>query len=309
MANSSSLVARQHRHIRRFAEVTSVRRMRRFYEEAASDLGRRLRRAVRGDHPFEAQHYRALLQEVRVMLRELGGEMAGVLGGTARDAMIGAARGTVQATKRLARLSTGLEPRFAIEQAAVLRNMVEGVTPSLLRRYQDLGQSSWAAPMVRRMERTLALGLAEGVSTHEIASRLMDEDFVAERWRADRIARTEAMYATGASQQLTGRAMAHEYPGLKKKFVAVIDLRTSAGHLALHGTVIPWGASFVDPATGRSEKFPPLRPNCRCSIIPWHEDWEPTRYLEEIPERVQRGIFQSEEGDGALRSYRAWAEP
>ena len=274
---------RQHKHLRRFAERTSVSRMRHFYAAAATDVEHRLRRAVRGTQPFEAHHYRVLLRELRGALRELAGGMAGVLSDTAREAMADAARRTVCSTKAVAKMLTGIEPRFAVEQAAVMRGMVDGMASSLLRRYRDLGESSWAGATIRRMEGVMALGLAEGVSSDEIGTRLMDDGFLKERYRADRIARTEAMYATNSVQVLTGRAMAKDMPGLKKRITAVLDTRTHSGCLALHGTVIGWGEAFMDP-DGHSGVFPPLHPNCRCAVTAWHEDWEGGAGAESVAE-------------------------
>ena len=115
------------------------------------------------------------------------------------------------------------------------------------------------------------------------------------------------MYATNASHLLAGREMAKEMPGLKKKILAVIDDRTHAGCLALHGTVLPWNADFYDADHGRYFKFPPAHPHCRCHVVPWHEDWEATRYLEGVPKSVRSDILSAETGDVALEAYHGWA--
>lgn len=282
------LLRRQEQQLQKYATTTAVRRIRRFYQQARDDLEMRLRRAAKAGSDFEVQQYQALLRETRAMLKTIAGKMAGELGSSAEETVSASIRQTVRATKTLARVYGGVEPRFSLETAAVQLDLVEGVVPSLLKRYHDLGHSSWEAATIHRMQGVMALGLAEGVSTGEVADRLMDDGFMKERYRAERIARTEAMYSANVARAVSGREMAHEYPGLKKKLLAVIDDRTHPGCLALHGTVLEWDEEFVDEDPShkvpRRARLPPLHPSCRCSIVPWHDSWGETAFTEPVEE-------------------------
>jgi SPP1 gp7 family putative phage head morphogenesis protein len=206
------------------------------------------------------------------MLAQISESMTEQLGETAREAMTDSAKRAVRTAKAVGKIRTGLEPRFALEQAAVMRGMIDGMQPSLLTRYRRLNQSSWQAATIKRMENIMSVGLAEGATGDDLATRLMDEGFMKERYRAERIARTESMYATNAAQVIAGREMAREQPTIRKKLLAILDERTHPGCLELHETVIGWDEEFVD-SDGHRAKFPPLHPNCRCSCVPWDETW------------------------------------
>uniref|UniRef100_A0A6H1Z9S4 Putative capsid morphogenesis protein n=1 Tax=viral metagenome TaxID=1070528 RepID=A0A6H1Z9S4_9ZZZZ len=285
------LLKRQQQHIRRYAEVTSVHKMRAFYRNAEKDAELRIRRALRGKKDFEVQHYQALLREIRSMLTEMGEEMATVLQANAEHVMQTSIAQTLQTTKAFTFAAAGIEPRFSLESASVAAGLINNVAPSLLTRYREMGRSSWATSTIKKMEGTISIGLAEGVGSDEIATRIMGrEGFAGTRYQADRIARTEAMYCTGQANLMAGRSMAKDMPGLKKKYIATMDNRVSPEHLELHGQIFEWEAMIKD-SRGHEAVMPPLRPQCRCTCIPWSDDWKSMRTLEPLTEKRQAKIL------------------
>lgn len=119
----------------------------------------------------------------------------------------------------------------------------------------------------------IATGLELGESIVKLANRVIES--IGEnpnRSRAEKISRTETIYASNASAEL-GYMMSTVVEG--KMWETAIDERTCDFCNDMNGRTAPLGESFnindidlnFDYSSGEMP-VPPLHPNCRCTIIP-----------------------------------------
>jgi len=138
--------------------------------------------------------------------------------------------------------------------------------------------------------RELAVGQLKRETVSEVAARLMSRVPAIERagqYSAERIARTELMNAYNAQHEIGLRDMAKQDPAMLMRWDASRDRRTCVICLDLDGSTTPADASkakkFVAnyklTVRGRATKRkmtadrPPIHPNDRCVLTPWHPDW------------------------------------
>lgn len=98
--------------------------------------------------------------------------------------------------------------------------------------------------------------------------------FVRHKYWAERIVRTEMLRAYNGARQV-GLEHIHDnnFPGMKRKILAVLDKRTAPDSLSVHGQIRGIKDPFADGA-GRVYMYPPARPNDRETVIPWRTEWE-----------------------------------
>lgn len=108
----------------------------------------------------------------------------------------------------------------------------------------------------------LSGAVADGLSVPK-ASKLVGELFDNFGYRSERIARTEIVRASNFA---TEEAFKESGVVEGKEWLATIDERTGDLDAALDGAVAKLGADFK--AGGETVPYPPLHPNCRCTLIP-----------------------------------------
>lgn len=147
------------------------------------------------------------------------------------------------------------------------------------------------------IRQSLAVGIVKGESVGQtvgrlmkkplvLASRMSDDDkadaiaenhFFRSRSDAERLVRTENIYAANevqqdalledneyASQDDTG----DQEGGWLKRWDATFDSRTCEDCASMDGEVREPDEEFAPGVM-----HPPLHPNCRCTIVPWREGW------------------------------------
>lgn len=117
--------------------------------------------------------------------------------------------------------------------------------------------------------------LVKGIISQKFITQLNDEivDLVDGRvWKAQEIIRTELLNAYNESSLVGLQEAAKEIEGLKKQWLATLDGRTGADSIALNGQVREVDKPF--DYAGKPIDRPPTRPNCRCRVIPYKDDWE-----------------------------------
>jgi hypothetical protein len=160
-------------------------------------------------------------------------------------------------------------PPVAIKPAnKLLMGGILDRVPASLARYDSAIRS--------KIRNTIASGFLDTVSTTDDMVDRVNADLKAERWRAERLVRTEVMEAYNASKHATlveardsGLA-----PDVKKTCVVTFDARTGKDSGALEGQVRALEEMFTDGA-GRQYLHPPGRPNDREVEVPWLPDFEP----------------------------------
>lgn len=110
---------------------------------------------------------------------------------------------------------------------------------------------------------TLARAVSEGMSIPQATKEVGELFDSFEKYRSERIARTEIVRASNFA---TEEAFKESGVVEGKEWLATIDERTGELDAALDGQVVKLGADFK--AGGERVPYPPLHPNCRCTLIP-----------------------------------------
>ena len=269
-------------------ELGSVKRMRKTYEDARRDLTARLadlKKRGMGDS-FSAHHLRMVLTQVNATLHEfateLGVQMAkdGATAGTLSQRHL---IGTVEAMEKKFK---GLAPVLQVEQAGVFRQVYRNVEPSLLNRHRQ-SLARYGAPVVSEIRDRLAQSMLQNETVDQAVERVAGADgvFAQQRWRAERIVRTEMAYSYGVTKQQSMVSLRDSaYPTMQKKLIATFDDRTGDDSKELHGQTVDvdkpfiWRVKNSKGVVVRTVEYmyPPNRPNDREVAIPWMPSWKNT---------------------------------
>lgn len=235
-------------------------------------------------------------KQIRLTTSYLEKRMAGFTHEQATKAIAVGVKSTVQLARKLEKHFTGMTRPLSLDSQQMQDETVRGTGASLLRKQQ----SSWnryGSAMVGDFERVLRVSQLEGLSQHEVVSRLVSQGklggieakglhakepsyfpeptgYVRKRYWAERIVRTETSHAYNAGElQAMNVTRANDFPDLQKKILATFDMRTAPDSVAVHGQVRELEEHFQDGA-GRSYLHPPARPNDRETVVPWRPHWE-----------------------------------
>lgn len=116
---------------------------------------------------------------------------------------------------------------------------------------------------IERLKAVLAEGLENGESIEQLAKRVEDVFDIAIGSRARTIARTEVLKSTNAA---TLEAYKQSKVVKGKEWLTARDAKVDDLCRSLDGKVIKLDAEFKEASY--SGAFPPLHPNCRCTLIP-----------------------------------------
>lgn len=267
--------------------------------EADQALARRLR-GSRMDTAFtaaEMANYRAIIQ---VQIAYIQKRLRGYTQQHAMRAVGAAAAHSVKIMNAMnAQFLTLPQPR--LDRAAVLGPVTNALRGSLLRRHER-SMVSYGEQMVAATERIMRQGLITGRTTRQIVAQLTGRDantgekvapgvFEGEKWRAQRIVRTETANAYNASAMQSMFEVRQRFPDTQKKILATFDKRTASDSVYVHGQIKDLDEYFQDGA-GRVYLRPPARPNDRETVVPWRATWKESAYTRPKPpteiERAQR---------------------
>lgn len=270
-------------------ELRGVKSVKSLYEQARADVETKLSalKTAGKDQTFTAHHLRQVLVQVRDGLKVFERGLHGSLKQNGKLAATLAQRHTISSVKLLEKKFTGTVPILQVEDAAVFRRVYDDVEPSLLNRYQA-SISNYGIPTIRKVRDALAQSIIENETVDEAVDRVVDAKrgiFAQERWRAERIVRTEMSYAYGVTNQQTMESVADDVPDLQKKLIATFDDRTGDDSKDLHGQTVPWDQPFLwekRTKKGGVELVeymqPPNRPNDREVVIPWRDGWTDSKW-------------------------------
>lgn len=281
------------RRLARVAERRGVGQLRRLYEEGQAAVTKQLARAVRTSSKFTALQQSIFLVQLRQGEALLAKRMVGELGDITYEAQVEALRGLISDMHKLERSFTGADIVLPIEEASRFRGVVTGRRESLLRAHET-SVAKYTGQVVTKMEDEISLSLMAGETAGDAIDRVMDVADT-EWWQAERIARTETVWAFNATQYDGMKEASEELPDMLvrwNEFVSddgvPLDNRVGADSLAMHGQVAAVGTPFVFPSTmpdgspipkearhllGESWSFPPNRPNDRATLSPWRPHW------------------------------------
>ena len=273
-------------------EIGGVRKLAPLYERAQVELTERLVGLIRAGQgqTFQAHHLRIIIMQVHDALTSFKAGFAGHLRDTSEMAAVLGARHLVGAIKKLERHFSGVEPVLQVEEAGVFRGLYDGIEPSLLARHNQL-VARYPLGTIRRVEQNLAQSLLQSETVDQAVNRITGQGgiFARERYRAERIVRTELSYAYGATAQASGREILRQLPKLHKRLITTFDPRTGEDSKKLNGQTVPWNDPFIwIEKTKAGDKrieymMPPNRPNDRECVVPWRPEYGTGKPLEAGP--------------------------
>ena len=131
----------------------------------------------------------------------------------------------------------------------------------------------------------LALSMIKNESVDQAVRRIASKGgvFDRERWRAERIVRTEGAWSYGVTSQRSMEEVAHEVPNLMKRLISTFDGREGEDAVEQHLQTVPVNGQFVwHKKTKHGIEIVhysnvPSRPNDRAVVIPWREDYHAAR--------------------------------
>ena len=108
-------------------------------------------------------------------------------------------------------------------------------------------------------------GLEQGYSIERMAQMIQDDLFLTEKYRAERIARTEVVSASNEASYAGAKATGLD---LQKEWISFIDDRTRDSHIELDGKTAGMDEPFENGLMmpGDTSGEPEEVINCRCSI-------------------------------------------
>jgi len=270
-------------------------------------------------------------EQMRVVTEFVEQRLLGLTSEQAFAASMIALKRTVALTRQLEFAFTGITVPLRVNEALIMR-----LQPSLLARHAT-SVDRYGQAMIAEMQRRMAEGLLEGVSQREMTNRLVamrgpqglvslrafemqpgmvvrtqeamipEGLFVAKRFWAWRIVRTEVAEAQNATAQEEYYEAREELPDMQRKILAILDNRTAQDSLGVHGQVRALDKPFLDGA-GRSYMRPPSRPNDRETLVPWRPHWSSTPRSRPLSASERERIWTRNErwqADRARRRARA----
>lgn len=275
-------------------EIRGVGRMRKLYADNRLELEDKLRHLIRtgrGD-TFTANHLRAVLVQVADAVRAVEGGLEDHLVDTGRMAGNLAPRHLANMIGTLEAEAGRLTPVVQAAQAAVVRGVYAGVAPSLLDHYKRSARL-YGPEAMRSIRAGLANSVVQNETVDQGVGRLLGDRglFGLQRYRVDRIVRTEGAYSYGVTNQRSMEELRPAVPQMMKRLVATHDIRTGDDSEELDGQTVPVDQPYIwivkdsrGEPTGKVVRYmqPPNRPNDREISIPWIASWGSPRQVTDL---------------------------
>jgi hypothetical protein len=281
----SEIVTLHRAQLRGLIEVRGVARMKKIYAEARAELEGRLaalKKAGRGQ-TFGAQQLSQVLVQVADVARGFEGDLENHLKDVGGRAGALAPRQLVSTIARMEAAYGRTTPVVQAAQAAVALGAYPKVAPSLLSRYRSSARL-YGPQAVGAIQRRLALSIVQGEGIDDAVDRVAGVNglFAGQRWRAERIVRTEMHYTVGVTTQVGLMDLRGKVPKLMKRWVETFDDRTGEDSKELNGQTVPVDQPFVwvvkdsrGRPTGKTVRMlqGPNRPNDRSVCVPFLPHW------------------------------------
>jgi hypothetical protein len=261
-----SRVTQHNRNVLLRAERQELRSLQSTYRQARLELIDRLAH-VRAD-TFTAQVARAAMLQAQDALRVF--EEA--FGSHIRSATNAAAElGRTQLAREIAFYEPEFKQAAGLVNTKMARNLADN--RNLLLTRHETSVQTYGLETISRIGRRLAVAQVTRENVGKVIRDITGTDgiFQAQEFRALRILRTEVHHAANLNRQDYIEGAEEFIPGLKKQWIAVFDARTGEDSMQLHGQVVGVRESFI--LDGEPIPYPPERPNSRCGIVPYHEEW------------------------------------
>lgn len=266
-------------------ETQGVGRLREIYRRSEDELREKLERLARigRGQTFGAHHLRLVQAQVSQGVHQLEGGIKDVLVDRGAVGLKLAPEHVAEAANKLHEGFGSPTPIVQAEQMATFQGLYRGVPPSLLDRFEKSSRL-YGQPVVNKIRDELSLSIIQKESMDAAVDRVIGTSgiFHGQRWRAERIVRTELSWGYGVAKQRGMEVLRDQHvPGLQKRLVATFDNRTGMDSKDLDGQTVDVDKPFiwhVRNSKGRVKRTvlymqPPNRPNDREVVIPWNPGW------------------------------------
>lgn len=306
-----TMLEEHRRRLGRVVERGGVKPMVQLYDRAISGLTHRLSKIAKPRTTYTAHQHRLAVAQLKQGRALLARRMRGQLGDISRTVQVEALRGLGDDLARLESSFAGMDIVLPIDEAARFEGVITGRRESLLRAH-DESLARWTVDGVQAMEGELSMSLLMAEDFGQAVDRI-GRVVDAERWQAERIARTELSMAFNATQADGIEECAEELPDLWMRWSEQVDdvtgepldSRVAEDSIMMHGQVVRPGDMFRMPndmpggapippkvwarvkhLAGKAWPAPPNRPNDRSTITPVRPHWGITGWQLLMGQRV-----------------------
>lgn len=234
------------------------------YEAVAKELRNLLAQSM--DYKFTTQHYNQVLAQVEAGIIQMKQVLMEELD----------ANELTVRTKALEHLVSEImfyEPAFLGTLQAINVRAVQAMDD--LKKFRMLSYQAtidrYGIDLIARVQDMMVKSLVSQKFIYQLNTEIM-EIIDSRFWKAQEIVRTELLNAYNEASLVGLQEAAKDLPGLKKQWLATLDGRTGQDSIALNGQIREVDKPF--DYAGKPIDRPPTRPNCRCRIIPYKDDWE-----------------------------------
>lgn len=266
------------RQLQRHVEKRGIRGLDSIYRDVRIELLDRLKRFESKDGRVEPSSLRAMLVQADAVVGLMGDGLERHLADVSRTAVEMGARHGVDEFATLERHFKGTTPVLQLDAPRVFAGLVEGVDRSLVRR-RSVRARTWSLGQAEQIERRMSVGVATGKPLYDIVADVQS-DLATERWKAERIVRTESSMAHASAKQEVIASVEKEIGRpMQKKLIETFDDRTGDDSFLIHGQTVDAGKPFAwmrrrGKGWVREEYMtPPNRPQDRSVMIPWDPEW------------------------------------
>lgn len=241
---------------------------------------------------YTAQHHRAVLAHLDGVFEKLADLYPAMVGGLVRTSRRAGQLAVSHMIQEVARMSSIFDGTL-IDPPIRLAGILAHGDRVLIPRFRT-SAARYAGDITRDIRQSLAVGLVRGETVSALVDRLVahggprgavalrgvagepgavTEDiaeglFRRYRYWSERVVRTEVQNAYNEAKEESYDEAAEEIPDLCRRWDSSLDLRTCVRCGGLHGEVRPLREPFSDGSMS-----PPAHPNCRCTTVPWRENW------------------------------------
>lgn len=294
---AAKLIGAHAKQLERQIENEGVRGLGSLYKDARAELISRLSKVGAKAKPSQLE-LQAMISQADAVMRTLGERQGKHLKDiSSRVVELGVEQASEEYSQ-LAKRITGTTPVLDLARGAQLRGLVADVDSSLLRRH-SLQIGTWTNGAVLGMEQQMSTGFMSGKPVYSMINELMEKQGLLEheRYKAERIIRTEGMFSHGAARYSAIREARDELGDARmmKRLVETFDDRTGDDSFVLHGQTVkvdqPFTYKFKRGGSWMVKEYqhPPNRPNDRAVVIMWDPEW-PDEELERPLSRFELAV-------------------
>lgn len=245
-------------------EKDQLEKMLSLYEQVAVEIRASLEFAT--DYTFTTQHYYQVLAQVEAGILKMKEAIKGQLSDTELSSRL-------LSLDHLVSEITFFEAQYAGSLQVInlrVATMMDDMEQFRLLQYQT-SVDTYGLNLIYEIQDIMTKAVLSQKFFSELKEEIMDT-IEAKEWKAAEIIRTELNNAYNETHLVGLKEASEEIPGLKKQWNATLDNRTGKDSISLNGQVKEINEPFI--WKGKEYQRPPIRPNDRCRLVGYKEEWE-----------------------------------